>query len=161
MDKTCHKFEEQDNWNHWTLAFIIAFVSERQSGMPTVLKTSFLWAMFGWITLAPSHLVTYQCLKETAYDFLCYQTDRTHFESTAHISQLDYAWLTAFQLGPSLSNRRIKGIQAMSLSSWGTCTPCRNTTLLWTVKQALTSTIRKKLWSLTKALGSLSYLSDN
>lgn len=53
--------------------------------------------------------------------------DRTHCGSTAHISQLDYTWLTASHLGHSHSSRRIKGIQATTLPSWGTRAPCRNT----------------------------------
>lgn len=41
--------------------------------------------------------------------------DRTHFESTAHISQFNCAWLFT-----------ISNIQAMTVPSWDTCAPCRN-----------------------------------
>lgn len=51
--------------------------------------------------------------------------DRTHFQSTAHISQLEYAWLTAFQLRHSLSNRRTRRTQAMTLPRWDTCSLCK------------------------------------
>lgn len=70
--------------------------------------------------------------------------DRTHFENTVHISQLDYAWQTISQLRHPFRNRRIKN-QKQSLFSVEThMHHVKIQTLLCAVKQVQIFTTREK-----------------